>query len=417
MKEWLFRLMSKRWFSLSWMLITGSLIMAQEGLFTIAIQQPVGDTLYVCQNQNLIFLAAGTNEDGSAFNANEVTFTWDFGYQGASKTGHTVSYAYPEGGHYELTLSAASVTGNPAQNQVNLHVFVSMTPLFTGTRSDQSSFCSGEPITLTGFVQAKPWTGDAYPFTHTYDAGEYSWEGAAIGSDYHGVARAEPPLNEGHLEYVFRVQDNFGCFHDTTLLLYGVYAEYTMDPLTGEAPLEVTFSVDSSSNGGLETGIEYQWDYWEMTLDSLAPASSVSEMITLEHPGEYLTSMTAVYGQCTYTLQIDQTIRVDSSLLEIPNVFTPNEDGLNDFFQVKAVSLQSFHGQIFNRWGRLVYEWTDWKDPESGWNGKNLGSGGDAPPGTYFYVIRAVGWDYNYTDEVYKPYEGKIYTGSLTLLR
>jgi gliding motility-associated-like protein len=40
------------------------------------------------------------------------------------------------------------------------------------------------------------------------------------------------------------------------------------------------------------------------------------------------------------------------------NVFTPNNDGINDFFQVKG-NLECddlFHLQIFNRWGKLLFE-------------------------------------------------------------
>lgn len=390
---------------------------AQSGDYTIEIRQPSNDTIFICQDQTIIFLADGQNSDGSAFDANEVTFTWDFGYGGEIKTGNTVSYAYPEGGHYLLRLTGNSVTGIPALNEVTLHVYVSLSPDFLGTRSDQSSICSGDPITLTGFVQSNPWTGDDFVFENTYDEGDFVWQGPGLESDYRGVARAVPPLDEGHMNYIFRVMDDFGCFHDTTLIIYGVYAEYTLDPISGEAPLEVTFSVDSSSNGGFESNINYIWDYYEISLDSLDPVVSESEVVEIEHPGEYLTGLTARYDQCTFRVELDQPVVVDSSLLEIPNVFTPNDDGLNDYFQVKAVSLKSLHGQVFNRWGKLVYEWDDWKALESGWNGKYMGTGSDSPSGTYFYVIKATGWDYIYEEGAYKKYEDKIYTGSVSLFR
>ena len=77
---------------------------------------------------------------------------------------------------------------------------------------------------------------------------------------------------------------------------------------------------------------------------------------------------------------------------------------------VKSLSLRYFHGRILNRWGRLVYEWEDWKTLESGWNGKQNGTGKDLPSGTYFYIIEATGWDD-------KPYKGGIYKGFLTLIR
>lgn len=390
---------------------------SQEGSYTIEIRQPQGDSIFICPGQNIIFIADGQNQDGSAFDPNQVTFTWDFGNLTETLAGNTVSYNYSEGGHYLLSLSATSLNGIPAQNVPQIHVFVAMTPYFTGTRSDNSSFCSGNPITLTGFVTPNPWQGDDSPFENVYEIGEFVWEGPGMVTDRHGVGKAQPPLDEGHMTYIFRVKDNFGCFQDTTLMLYGVYAEYSFDPLTGEAPLEVTFAIDSSSNGGFESSIDYSWEFFERTRDSVDPYTSETELYTFEQPGEYITRMIASYDRCSYSYIAEGVVMVDSSLLEVPNVFTPNEDGANDFFQIKALSLKSFHGQIFNRWGKLVYEWDDWKTPEAGWNGKNMGTGANSPSGTYFYVISATGWDFNYVDNEYKVYKDKIYTGSVSLFR
>jgi len=74
--------------------------------------------------------------------------------------------------------------------------------------------------------------------------------------------------------------------------------------------------------------------------------------------------------------------------LEVPNVFTPNGDGINDEFRVAYQSLTKFEAWIYNRWGRLVYHWND---PQKGWDG-NIG-GKKAAEGAYFYVIKAVGSD------------------------
>jgi gliding motility-associated-like protein len=69
----------------------------------------------------------------------------------------------------------------------------------------------------------------------------------------------------------------------------------------------------------------------------------------------------------------------------IPNVFTPNGDGINDCYQVTGVSQKcdEYHILIFNRWGIPVYENTNgnWC-----WDGKNQG-GEDIPQGVYYYII------------------------------
>lgn len=82
------------------------------------------------------------------------------------------------------------------------------------------------------------------------------------------------------------------------------------------------------------------------------------------------------------------SVNISSSDLQVPNVFTPNGDGMNDEFRVQYRSIVEFHCWVYNRWGRLVYEWTD---PAKGWNGTI--NGRPAPEGAYYYVIRARGSD------------------------
>tara|TARA_R110001592_G_scaffold325782_4_gene606140 strand:+ start:22831 stop:25458 length:2628 start_codon:yes stop_codon:yes gene_type:complete len=69
----------------------------------------------------------------------------------------------------------------------------------------------------------------------------------------------------------------------------------------------------------------------------------------------------------------------------LPNVFTPNGDGANDFFRPFPFSgILSADVKILNRWGKLVFE-TD--DPNILWDGKYQDSGKDAGEGVFFYVI------------------------------
>lgn len=71
-------------------------------------------------------------------------------------------------------------------------------------------------------------------------------------------------------------------------------------------------------------------------------------------------------------------------LFELPNVFTPNKDGVNDFFKaIKVRQIAEIDLKIFDRWGNLVYET---KDPYFKWNGNSLVSGQEVSEGTFFYV-------------------------------
>ena len=81
-------------------------------------------------------------------------------------------------------------------------------------------------------------------------------------------------------------------------------------------------------------------------------------------------------------------VEVMESFLDVPNVFTPNGDGMNDQFKVAYRSITDFHGTVYNLWGRKVYEWTD---PADGWDGTIHGK--QAAEGVYFYVIKATGND------------------------
>lgn len=87
----------------------------------------------------------------------------------------------------------------------------------------------------------------------------------------------------------------------------------------------------------------------------------------------------------------------------IPNIFTPNGDNINDTFLIKGANLSNFSCKIYDRWGLLLYLWTD---INSGWNGKDK-NGTASTDGTYFYVI-------TYTDSIGKSQTQK---GFLQLLR
>ena len=68
----------------------------------------------------------------------------------------------------------------------------------------------------------------------------------------------------------------------------------------------------------------------------------------------------------------------------IPNVITPNGDGQNDVFYTNiAETYTDTHVTIYNRWGRKVYENTNY---DNSWNGVNNG-GGALAGGTYYYIL------------------------------
>lgn len=85
---------------------------------------------------------------------------------------------------------------------------------------------------------------------------------------------------------------------------------------------------------------------------------------------------------------------LSESSLEAPNAFSPNGDGINDYYNVYNVkSIVSFNAAIYNRWGQQLYSWgIDEMDCEDcGWDGTYKGK--DVKAGVYFVVINARGAD------------------------
>jgi len=71
-----------------------------------------------------------------------------------------------------------------------------------------------------------------------------------------------------------------------------------------------------------------------------------------------------------------------SSYLSIPNIFSPNNDGINDQFNIKGLNYDD-KVRIYNRWGLKIYEFVGINDS---WNGRTT-SGEECENGIYYYVI------------------------------
>lgn len=95
------------------------------------------------------------------------------------------------------------------------------------------------------------------------------------------------------------------------------------------------------------------------------------------------------------------TVSVAASRLEMPNAFSPNGDGMNDYYgpMQGCQSIVEFHATIFNRYGQKLYEWTD--PYAEGWDGTYKGT--PVKDGVYFCLVKAVGADgikYNFKRDV-----------------
>lgn len=218
---------------------------------------------------------------------------------------------------------------------------------------------------------------------------------------YLNIQTFDPPLVD--VTYNLQVTDSFGCISESSFFYPSIHvkADFSADPYEGGAPLIVTFT-DKSIRAS-----KYKWEFGDTTTSTLSNPDPHTYYI----PGQYSVKLTIESDlHCVDSLRLDQNIVVDKSELGIPNVFSPNGDGINDKFIVESKSLKSLSVEIFSRSGKKVYSFygageplMEWK----GWDGNVNSTSVKASPGVYFYVIRASGWDdINYNG---KEYRGTVY--------
>ena len=110
---------------------------------------------------------------------------------------------------------------------------------------------------------------------------------------------------------------------------------------------------------------------------------STSTAINVSQTDYYNVTVSNSCGQFSDTAHI---VFYDCDL-HAPNVFTPNADGANDYFQlIDYQGIKTFQCSIFNRWGNLM---VSFDKPDFHWDGKNL-KGNNAEDGVYFFVIQAL---------------------------
>lgn len=87
--------------------------------------------------------------------------------------------------------------------------------------------------------------------------------------------------------------------------------------------------------------------------------------------------------KATHCANTDSMVIKPISIVQVPNAFTPNNDGKNDLFRVLGTELVTrFNLRIFDRYGQLVFETND---KGQGWDGKRKGT--DLPTGGFVYIL------------------------------
>jgi len=193
-------------------------------------------------------------------------------------------------------------------------------------------------------------------------------------------------------QYIYVVSNTLtGCTAQGTINVASgnLVSEFEPSPVAGFAPLTVNFTNNSTSVFG-SASITSVWAYGNGTSQTFT--TTVSTSATYTAPGSYTVMLLVSKGACIDTSY--KVIKVDiPSKLEVPNVFTPNADGVNDVYFLRVANLTEITAVIIDRWGNKVYE-TISKTGNISWDGKNL-EGKECPSGVYFYIITAEGKDSN----------------------
>ncbi len=211
---------------------------------------------------------------------------------------------------------------------------------------------------------------------------------ALTGPGINGPLNTAQQNNVGSGWYYMTVTDAVCSSQDSVFVgeLAGPTAAITATSMFDFSPFTTTF-LNGSSNAD-----SYQWDFGNG--QTLNTTTLESQTITYEGEGplNITVCVTAIQPGCTDSACVVVTILeyIPPPIFNIPNVFSPNNDGDNDFWSFTNLQfVDSIEMTIVNRWGNVVFEVTDGNPT---WDGK-LQNGNDAPEGIYFYKFFLMGKD------------------------
>lgn len=282
----------------------------------------------VCMNAPTVF----TNTSTGA-----TVWHWNFG-DGNTSTQQSPSHTYPGYGQYIVTLIASASTSAGCADTISDTITVNPLPI-VNFKSD--SVCFGKQNSFT----------DA-SFLPSGNIASWSWD---FGDPASGVNNTSVLQNPKHIfsapgtyTVTLTVTAASGCVGSKTLTAFvfpGPVANFSYSPVSPALITDIVQFTDLS--GGSPS--QWWWSFGDGD-SSLAqnPVHSYADI------GSYtITLIVATQNGCADT--ISKPIDVEEFVFNIPNAFTPNGDGKNDFFFGKGIGIKEYEMFIFDRWGNLIF--------------------------------------------------------------
>ncbi|MCX6272117.1 MAG: PKD domain-containing protein [Bacteroidetes bacterium] len=219
--------------------------------------------------------------------------------------------------------------------------------------------------------------------------GQISTSGSGGTSPYVYLWNTSPPQTASIISglcpgfYTVTITDDQGCIVTESLSLQvstTLDASCMADDTIGYNPMNVNFTYTGYGANSIN------WDFGDNTSSTLS-----NPLHIYSNPGIFL--VTLIINSLNPDFCSDTTILhiyvLDTSSIEIPNVFTPNSDGYNDCFTIKSHYLDNCSVTIFDRWGITLFESND---INFRWRGTTM-EGFEASAGTYYFILNAKGKD------------------------
>ncbi len=202
-------------------------------------------------------------------------------------------------------------------------------------------------------------------------------------------------LRKSNLQYPQIFYGNFGLKHTQLIVSNGVCSDTSaVIPILLDNTLKARFEASNvvcpgdlaifrdSSIGRI---VSWIWDFGNGNSSNIQqppPQTYLAPRVTTT-----VTAQLTVYDNLGCASVARQKIIVPNSCyIAVPNAFTPNNDGLNDYlYPLNAYKADQLLFRVYNRFGQLLFSSRDWTQK---WDGKFKGQGAD--PGTYVWMLEYI---------------------------